>query len=498
METPVFVVVGGGVAGVSCAETLISYLPSCRVIIVSSSPLVKAVRNVQELTHTLVSFDIEETPIEDFEKSHSHIQVLHTDATRVDHENKLLHTSNNEVIAYTKLCICSGAKQKTIFPENDHVIGIRDTATAMELDAKLKNAKRVVVVGNGGIATELVFQVSNCDVVWVIKDKAISQVFFDPGAAEFFLPFLENNQDEATSSQGDCKQTIKRISYELDPKVEEMGQIRQAISGSALGPDWHRRLMLHGDGKNTKKITVEYECEVNEIITNHDVISRNTENDHLGKDWPVCVKLTNGKMIGCDFVVSATGVTPNNQLFLSLPCTVSSDGGVDIDQNMRVYGINDVYAAGDVCSTKTWPKSDHWIQMRLWTQARQMGIFAAQCMVRHYEGALSEGGASNVPVDICFDLFAHVTKFFGKKVCLLGRYNAQDLEKDKLELLLRTTPREEYIKVILMNGRMQGAILVGESDLEETFENLILNETDLSFLRENLLDPNVDIADYFD
>ena len=45
---------------------------------------------------------------------------------------------------------------------------------------------------------------------------------------------------------------------------------------------------------------------------------------------------------------------------------------------------------------------------------------------------------------------------------------------------------------------MQGALLIGDTDLEETFENLILNQLDLSAYGEDLLDPNIDIEDYFD
>ena len=56
----------------------------------------------------------------------------------------------------------------------------------------------------------------------------------------------------------------------------------------------------------------------------------------------------------------------------------------------------------------------------------------------------------------------------------------------------------EYVKVVLQDGRLQGALLVGDTDLEETFENLILNQTDLSVYGEDLLNPNIDIEDYFD
>ena len=31
-------------------------------------------------------------------------------------------------------------------------------------------------------------------------------------------------------------------------------------------------------------------------------------------DWPVYVKLSNGHLYGCDFIVSATGVLPNTDI----------------------------------------------------------------------------------------------------------------------------------------------------------------------------------------
>lgn len=48
-------------------------------------------------------------------------------------------------------------------------------------------------------------------------------------------------------------------------------------------------------------------------------------------------------------------------------------------------------------------------QMRLWTQARQMGCYAARCMAA---GVLSKA----VELDFCFELFSHQTRFFNYKV----------------------------------------------------------------------------------
>ena len=193
------------------------------------------------------------------------------------------------------------------------------------------------------------------------------------------------------------------------------------------------------------------------------------------------------RVYGCDFVVSATGVIPGGELFKSV-LKVDSDGGVEVDEVMRTSKER-VYAAGDLASPG-WNLADHWLPMRLWTQARQTGMQAAVAMVADARG-------EEVTQDFCFEMFAHVTKFFSYKVVLLGLFNGQKLER-QYDILLRTTPGLEYVKVILKEGKMQGALLIGETDLEETFENLILNQLDLTSYGEDLLDPDIDIEDYFD
>ena len=149
-----------------------------------------------------------------------------------------------------------------------------------------------------------------------------------------------------------------------------------------------------------------------------------------------------------------------------------------------------IYAAGDVC-TPSWERSTHWFPMKLWTQGWQMGAFAGKCIVENLSG-------NDLPLDFCFEMFAHATTFFGYKVYLLGCFNCQNLNADNCEFLLRCTEGLEYIKLVMQNGRVQGAVLIGETDLEETMENLILNAIDVGYLGEGLLDPDIDIEDYFD
>ncbi|XP_054135577.1 pyridine nucleotide-disulfide oxidoreductase domain-containing protein 1-like [Melozone crissalis] len=247
------------------------------------------------------------------------------------------------------------------------------------------------------------------------------------------------------------------------------------------------------------KVHIEILCEVEKILLQQEFIhlqqtsltfpkgEKNVEADEVL--WPVYVELTNGKIYGCNFIVSATGVVPNVEPFLDgNNFAVGEDGGLKVDKHMHT-SLPDVFAAGDIC-TAAWEPSPVWHQMRLWTQARQMGWYAAKCMA-------AEALGESIDMDFSFELFAHITKVFNYKVVVLGKYNAQGLGSEH-ELMLRCTKGHEYIKVVMQNSRMMGAVLIGETDLEETFENLILNQMDLSAYGEDLLNPDIDIEDYFD
>ena len=67
-----------------------------------------------------------------------------------------------------------------------------------------------------------------------------------------------------------------------------------------------------------------------------------------------------------------------------------------------------------------------------------------------------------------------------------------------VEIWVRVTPSVEYVKLIVYNGKLVGALLIGDTDLEEVCENLILNDLDISGVGVDILNPEIDIADYFD
>ncbi|XP_049639774.1 pyridine nucleotide-disulfide oxidoreductase domain-containing protein 1 [Suncus etruscus] len=489
------VVVGGGIAGVTCAEQLAVQFPSEDILLITASPVIKAVTNFKQVSKVLEEFDVEEQPSTMLENRFPNIQVIESGVKQLKSEEHCLLTEDGGEHFYKKLCLCAGAKPKLICKGNPYVLGIRDTDSAQEFQKQLSQAKRILIVGNGGIALELAYEIESCEVIWAIKDKAIGNTFFDAGAAEFLTSRLTAEKPETAIAH-------RRTRYTAEGnKKKSQSKASAGNTGSALGPDWHEGLNLKGTKEFSHKIHIETLCEVQKIYLQEEfrIAEKKSlpfptayQNESVTTDkelWPVYVELTNGKIYGCDFIVSATGVTPNIEPFLTgNSFALGEDGGLKVDDHMRT-SVADIYAAGDIC-TAAWQPSALWQQMRLWTQARQMGWYAAKCLGADISGHVIE-------MDFSFELFAHVTKFFNYKVVLLGKYNAQGLGSDH-ELMLRCTKGQEYIKVVMQNGRMMGAVLIGETDLEETFENLILNQMNLSSYGEDLLDPNIDIEDYFD
>ena len=83
--------------------------------------------------------------------------------------------------------------------------------------------------------------------------------------------------------------------------------------------------------------------------------------------------------------------------------------------------VANVYAAGDACEVVLEDldaQQRQRFQMRLWSQARGQGAWAAHCMLETHDMVAS-------PLEI----FAHATYFFGYKVVLLGWFNGQGLDK---------------------------------------------------------------------
>jgi hypothetical protein len=387
----------------------------------------------------------------------------------------------------------------------------------------------------------------------------IGDAFFDLDAARFLLEEMAAEREaeaEAAPQQGAPPAPPAPTAAasgppqqpapgaEQRPAHQVLRGGRHGALGHAAGPSWAAGLPPSAGAPGS--VTLEYGCEVAAI------------EDAPLEGWPAMVSLTNGARYGVDLVVAAVGVAPAVD-WAPPEVRRAPDGGLEVDADMQTSAAG-VYAAGDACSA-TWAleASPHWFQMRLWSQARATGAYAAHCMA----GVRQDTGS-----DMAFELFTHVTRFMGRKasvcsalrgwawgllcplatalflfflpfffafadrlppccplqVVLLGLYNGQRLEHEPSDDIITYSRIGEgehgggggccgkggarrggggaagrtFVRVLLLRGRVQGAVLIGETDLEETFENLILDRLDVGQYGPALLDPDAELDHVFD
>ena len=314
-------VVGGGVAASTFLQTFTQLRPQVTVGLVSPSPLLKQVSVVASSGRTLDQLQIDEVPV-DLASSVIHFEESASELDGVAHT---LFTESGGVIKYQYLCICTGARPQLLrnVPStcSPFIVGLRDTQSVDSLASQLKHCRKILLVGNGGIATELVYELKNCHIIWAVKDDAISATFFDAATANFFLPKLTVNKTSAEESRK-CLTSRRFVAH--------------SGSNAALGPHWNLAKCLQGT-LSDKNVAVLYGCQV-ECIKETEATFTHARGDSSAASYPLTVTLSNGESIQCDLVISATGVTPNVQPFLhNNNFSLASDGALKVQLLSHIY-----------------------------------------------------------------------------------------------------------------------------------------------------------------
>lgn len=128
---------------------------------------------------------------------------------------------------FDRCLIATGAAPKLV-SAHPNVVGIRDMESVEELARRLASARRVLVVGNGGIALEVVHEVVGCELVWAVKDGYVGNTFFDSTASGFVLPQLQQRRPVHTVGGGsNSTATLSSTdpSHQLRPRSVEMGVV---------------------------------------------------------------------------------------------------------------------------------------------------------------------------------------------------------------------------------------------------------------------------------
>ena len=361
------------------------------------------------------------------------------------------------------------------------VLLLRDTDSVGRLQREVRHARRVIVVGGGGIGMEVVHELDNCEIVWLLRGLNFGGRFFDNRLAEI----LEKHVDTQLSSQepNDGTTSDRKDRDEFD------------VHGAGVGPEWLGRrtgdtaIFFDRGGMQEERVTerklraaangrcvrIKKECEIKRL-----------EKDESGR-WPVVAELSDGNAYGCDLIIVGAGVVPNVDWLQGSGIQLAEEGGIIVNAGSFETSVRGLFAAGDC--THCIPESDtDWFQMRLWTQALTAGRASARNMARYVMDGEGYMGLE-------YDLFSHATSFFGKDVVFLGRFQAQDVGSG---YRMYEREDEDFVRVVVRDRRIVGVVLVGCVERAETYENLMLGRVDIEFLGDGIVAKELELEEYFD
>ena len=194
--------------------------------------------------------------------------------------------------------------------------------------------------------------------------------------------------------------------------------------------------------------------------------------------------VTDSREIKCDMVVIAVGVKPAIELAQKAGIEIGSLGGIKVNSEMMT-SIPEIYAAGDVIETYDISRDSHWINA-IWPCAVEQGRIAGLNMIGHktqYEGSFRRNSIGN---------------FIGVPAISMGITHADTCSdcaegNDFQEIRRRT--KESYRKLILKNGCLVGAVLVGQTQKAGLFSILLKRRIPIADFVSTLMGKNLNFMD---
>ena len=214
--------------------------------------------------------------------------------------------------------------------------------------------------------------------------------------------------------------------------------------------------------------------KVEEILKEHDIdLLLNNTVKRINGDKKVTSVSLGKRKLSCDMVVLAMGVRPNIKLINGSGIKVNQ--GIIVDSSMQT-NKKDIFAAGDIAEVREQIEGNIG-SFAIWPNAIEQGRIAGLNMVGKH---VKYNGAEIV----------NVLDIFNIPVVAMGRTSK---EIGKCNIISRFTP-QHFKKILLKNNNIVGLQFIGTIRNAGTFYSLMKKRTDISSIKERLLDDNFIIS----
>lgn len=195
-----YLIIGGGVAGTTAADTIRAADKQASVHIISD----EAYRFYSRIMLSKPNFFLGKVPFdtvylksETWAKDNNIDFTLNQSATAIDTKNKVVSVTNGEKIGYNKLLLALGCNvNRWTIPgaEKNGVHYLRTLDDAKGIIADVKQAKRAVVIGGGFIGFEMcdMLKLAGLETTLIIREKYFWEPLLDEPSGRMIEAALKN------------------------------------------------------------------------------------------------------------------------------------------------------------------------------------------------------------------------------------------------------------------------------------------------------------------